>query len=185
VDLGTGDGRFVLAAAAAEPSTLVVGVDASAPAMAGASRRAAAATRKGGLPNAVFVVAGAEALPPELDGIADRVTVHLPWGSLLRGSLALDRAVAAGIAGLVAPGGRVEILLAPAERDRLAEGADVAKRLADSLAEDWAGFGLRLLEARPATEEEIRASASTWARRLRLRAGDAERPVHRLVLRRG
>ena len=60
VDLGTGDGRFVLAAAAAGPDTLVIGVDASAGAMAEASRRAAGPTRRGGLPNALFVVAAAE-----------------------------------------------------------------------------------------------------------------------------
>jgi methylase of polypeptide subunit release factors len=40
VDLGCGDGRAVLAAAAGRPDRLVVGVDASAAAMAEASRRA-------------------------------------------------------------------------------------------------------------------------------------------------
>jgi len=60
VDLGTGDGRAVLAAAAACPETLVVGVDAVAAAMADASRRA---LRRDPLPNAVFVVAAAEHPP--------------------------------------------------------------------------------------------------------------------------
>ena len=41
IDLGTGDGRFVLAAAAARPDTLVIGLDASAAGMAESSRRAA------------------------------------------------------------------------------------------------------------------------------------------------
>ena len=59
VDLGTGDGRSVLAAAAARPDTLVVGVDANAAGMAAASRRAL----KRRLPNAVFVVAAAEHPP--------------------------------------------------------------------------------------------------------------------------
>jgi 16S rRNA (adenine(1408)-N(1))-methyltransferase len=78
IDLGTGDGRFVLAAAAAHPERLVVGIDASAAAMAEASRRAAANPRRGGLPNALFVVAGAEVLPPELDGSADWLTAWFP-----------------------------------------------------------------------------------------------------------
>jgi 16S rRNA (adenine(1408)-N(1))-methyltransferase len=60
VDLGTGDGRYVLAAAAEQPETLVIGVDASASAMAEAARRAALRV---GLPNAVFVVAAAEHPP--------------------------------------------------------------------------------------------------------------------------
>jgi tRNA G46 methylase TrmB len=50
----------VLARAAAEPDTLAVGIDASAPAMATASRRAA---RRDALPNALFVVAAAQHPP--------------------------------------------------------------------------------------------------------------------------
>jgi 16S rRNA (adenine(1408)-N(1))-methyltransferase len=60
LDLGTGDGRYVLAAAAARPDTLVIGVDANAAAMAEASRRAA---RRDALPNALFAVAAAEHPP--------------------------------------------------------------------------------------------------------------------------
>jgi tRNA G46 methylase TrmB len=40
VDLGTGDGKAVLARAAADPSSLVIGIDAVAPALAAAARRA-------------------------------------------------------------------------------------------------------------------------------------------------
>jgi 16S rRNA (adenine(1408)-N(1))-methyltransferase len=60
IDLGTGDGRHVLAVAAARPETLVIGLDANAAGMAEASRRAA---RKGALPNALFAVAAAEHPP--------------------------------------------------------------------------------------------------------------------------
>jgi tRNA G46 methylase TrmB len=60
IDLGTGDGRYVLAAAAARPETLVIGLDASAAAMAEASRRA---ERRGALPNALFAAAAAEHPP--------------------------------------------------------------------------------------------------------------------------
>ena len=50
----------MLAAAAAEPATLVIGVDANAAGMAESSRRAA---RGGALPNALFAVAAAEHPP--------------------------------------------------------------------------------------------------------------------------
>ena len=60
LDLGTGDGRHVLAAAARRPETLIVGIDANAAGMAEASRRAA---RRGALPNALFAVAAAEHPP--------------------------------------------------------------------------------------------------------------------------
>ena len=54
-DVGTGDGRFVLATAVANPTLLVIGIDPVADALAEASRRAAAPPRKGGLPNALFI----------------------------------------------------------------------------------------------------------------------------------
>jgi 16S rRNA (adenine(1408)-N(1))-methyltransferase len=60
LDLGTGDGRHVIAAASARPRTLVIGVDANAAGMAEASRRAA---RRAALPNALFAVAAAEHPP--------------------------------------------------------------------------------------------------------------------------
>ena len=180
-DIGTGDGRFVLAEAAANPSLLVVGIDPVADALAEASRRAVASPCKGGLPNALFVVASAEALPAEVCGVADLVTVNLPWGSLLRGALALDRDAASGIAGLVRPGGRVELLLAPSERDRLAAEVDVEARLAGSFADDWLGYGLTMLEARPASADDLAGTRTTWARRLDL-GRRADRAAWRLVL---
>jgi 16S rRNA (adenine(1408)-N(1))-methyltransferase len=171
----------------ARPDRLVVGIDPVASAMAEASRRAAAPARKGGLPNAAFVVASAERLPRGLEGLADLVTVNLPWGSLLRGALALDVDAARGIASLVAPGGRVELLLAPAARDGLAVGVDVVARLEDGLRGDWATFGLDLKEAMPATPAGLAALPTTWVRRLGLGsvAGATDRNAWRLVLRRG
>ena len=163
LDLGTGDGRSVLAAAAARPETLVIGVDANAAAMATSSRRAA---RRGALPNALFAVAAAE--DPPLSDVADEITVNFPWASLLRGVLGRDEAVLAGIARLAAPGASVRALVSVVERDGVPE-VDV-----DELASAYARHGLRLVDARPATATEIAASGSSWAKRLR--AG-AARPV--------
>jgi 16S rRNA (adenine(1408)-N(1))-methyltransferase len=166
IDLGTGDGRAVLAEAAAHPATLVLGIDASAPAMAEASRRAARRTARGGLDNARFVVSAAEALPPELCRCAVRVTVQFPWGSLLRGCLGLDEPVADGIAGLVAPGGVLELVLAPAERDRLDGVPTTETGIAAAAAGTFVARGFEVLVAREATPAEIAATGSSWARRL-------------------
>jgi 16S rRNA (adenine(1408)-N(1))-methyltransferase len=183
VDLGTGDGRFVLASAAANPDRLVVGVDPVASAMAESSLRAARPVTRGGRPNALFVVAAAEALPPELCGVADRVTVNLPWGSLLRGALALDEPAARGIARLVRPGGIAELLLAPNARDGLAADVDVAGRIAEGLAVDWRTLGMVLVEAREAAPADLASIRTSWARRLQL-GTRPDRRVWRLVLRR-
>ena len=166
IDVGTGDGRAVLDAAAREPTTLVLGLDASAPAMAESSRRAAGPARKGGRSNVRFFVTAAEAPPAELRSAADLVTVRFPWGSLLRGVVGLDDAVACGVAGLVAPGGTLELLLAPSERDRLVGVPTDPGAIVEATARTFGALGFELASAGAATPDEIRATASTWARRL-------------------
>jgi 16S rRNA (adenine(1408)-N(1))-methyltransferase len=180
VDLGTGDGRAALSVAAADPRALVIGIDADAASMAEASRRAARPERKGGRPNALFLAGGVEALDPVLDGCADPVTVTLPWGSLLRGALGIDNVAAAAIAILPKRGGRVEMLLSVTPRDGIPglpclDGEAIAR-----VAARHAELGLCLVEARPATAAELRATPSTWAKRLL--AGGNDRDVWRLVL---
>ncbi len=189
VDLGTGDGRAVLARAAAEPRSLVIGIDANAASMAEASRRAARAAAKGGLANAVFAVAAAEAPPAELCGIADVITVVLPWGSLLRGVLGRDEAVMAGIADLLRPCGRVEALVAPSDRDGIAwpvarrEASRLRRSDTDGLEAAWARHGLALAAVEAVTPDDLDATPSTWARRLRLGSGaDGGRAAWRLIL---
>jgi 16S rRNA (adenine(1408)-N(1))-methyltransferase len=156
----------VLAAAAAEPDRLVVGVDASAAAMAEASRRAGRRPGRGGLPNALFVVAAAETLPPELDGLADLVTVHFPWGSLLRGLLAADPAIMAGLVRVMRPGATLSVLLSATDRDRGAGVGPVGEQTLHALAAPYARHGLALTRVRPATAADVAASRSTWGKRL-------------------
>lgn len=168
MDLGTGDGRAALARAAAEPATLVFGMDASAAAMAEASRRA----ERSRLANVIFLVAGAESLPgTALAGVADVVTVTFPWGSLLRGVVGLDAAALAGIAAALRPGGSIEALVSVTPADRV-DGLDSLDAAFERpIAEAWASAGLRLETMCPATPAEIAATHSSWARRLGAGAG--------------
>ena len=100
-----------------------------------------------------------------------------PWGSLLRGALALDDAAAAGIAALVRPDGRIVAYVSITDRDGLglpAVDADV-----DAFAERWSRHGLVLDRVAGSTRDEVAASGSSWARRL---ATDPGRPVWRIEL---
>jgi 16S rRNA (adenine(1408)-N(1))-methyltransferase len=173
VDLGTGDGRHVLAAAARRPDTLFVGVDANAAAMADSSRRAWRG--RAALPNALFAVAAAERPPEALHGLAGSLTVNFPWGSLLRGLLGEDDGVLAGVARLMAPGAEGRVLLSVVPRDGMPPVPPLS-----ALAPAYERHGLDLAEMRRATPEEVAASGSSWAKRLR--AG-RERPVTLLRLR--
>ena len=176
VDLGTGDGGAVLARASSEPGTFVIGIDASAAAMAESSRRASRGRTP--VPNAVFLAAAAEALPGPLAAVASLVTVLLPWGSLLRGVLGLDPAALRGIASIVAPGGRVKVLASVTPPDHVPGLEQLDASAEPVIAAAWRSVGFELVGFRPATRDHLLATRSSWARRL------GDRRVWRFELRR-
>ena len=170
--MGTGDGRAVVARAAASPRDLVIGLDANASAMAEASRRA----DRSGPGNAIFVVAAAESPPAELVGRADVVSVTFPWGSLLRGVLGHDDAVLVGLASLLCAGGDLEVITSVEPRD----GAPIDHLDAatvEAIHRAWSHHGLALIDTRPARPDELAVTRSSWARRL---AADPSRRMWRL-----
>lgn len=177
VDVGAGDGRAVRRRAESEPRTLAVGIDANAAGLVDVSRRAARPARKGGRPNALFVVAAAEELPGPLARRADLVTVTMPWGSLLRGVLGADEGVAANLAALLAPNGRLLVHASVTDTDR-AGLPPIDRGTTERAARDFARHGLRLDDARLALPRELLATRSSWARRL------GDRPVWRFEYRR-
>jgi 16S rRNA (adenine(1408)-N(1))-methyltransferase len=89
--------------------------------------------------------------------------------------LGYDDAVLAGVPRLLAPGATATILVSVVPRDGVPAIPPPAE-----LATAYARHGLTLVEARPATAEEVAASGSSWAKRLR--AG-SERPVTRIAMR--
>ena len=182
IDLGTGSGQAVLRRARQYPNELVIGVDADAAAMADASRRAAASPRRGGLPNAMFLVAPAEELPGALAGTADELVVALPWGSLLRGILDTDVALLEKMRACLRARGEMELLLSTTARDgqrglSLENAPDAA-----CLAARFAVLGLDVREWRGADESDVTRLSSSWAKRLGI---PARRPAWFFSLRSG
>src|SRR5258708_21487727 len=75
LDLGTGDGRYVHTLAERNPHWFVIGVDTCRENLCEYSRAK--------LPNALFVIASAQDLPCELNGLVSHITINFPWGNLL------------------------------------------------------------------------------------------------------
>jgi hypothetical protein len=142
----------------------VLAIDASHEAMRDASRRAARSTRKGGLPNVRFIASGVEQLPEELAGFASLVTVHFPWGSLLRAATGDEADCAAGIARLAAPGGRLRLLLSAAERDAI--GGGLVSVDPGAVVGAYRELGMVPRACRLASADDLAAAHSTWGRRL-------------------
>ena len=155
LDLGTGDGRFVQHVARTQPDCFVIGVDACRENLREQSRKA--------WPNALYVVANAQALPRELHGLAGQITVNFPWGSLLEELLAGEPGLLNGLAATALPGARLDVRLnagALAEAGWSFEegGAQVRRVLRTN------GFDVRPLV--PLTAHDLRVLPTTWAKRL-------------------
>ena len=90
IDLGTGDGSYVYRFARENPSCFCIGLDPVAENLASFSAKALKKPARGGVPNALYVIASVERLPRELAGVASLITCNYPWGSLL---VALTRPV--------------------------------------------------------------------------------------------
>lgn len=167
LDLGTGDGRLPYVMARADGERLFVGIDANAGGLRERSGRAARA----GLSNLVYVRASVEQLPVELTGIADRVTVVLPWGSLLAAVARPSVALLAGIRALCRPGADLTVVLSLATRDR-AEALRLDLPPLDEVhvrgtqAASYAQAGFAVDSVRRLDAGELARWPSTWARRL-------------------
>src|SRR5712692_3427130 len=83
IDIGTGDGLFVYQCARLNPRKFYIGIDANPRPLEKLSEKIHRRLAKGGVPNVLFLQAAVEDLPPELDGLADEIHIHFPWGSLL------------------------------------------------------------------------------------------------------
>ena len=103
LDLGTGDGRYVRTFAEQQPDWFVIGVDACRENLRAASRIA--------LPNALFLIANAQALPQELYGSIAHVTINFPWGSLLKSLLTGEAALMSGLTQISKPQMAIDIYL--------------------------------------------------------------------------
>ena len=168
MDLGTGDGRLPFVLARETPDRLFVGIDANAAGLGPLSGRA----QRERLANLVYVRAGVESLPPELAGIADRVTVILPWGSLLAGVARPSADVVLGIRALCRPRAALTIVLGvDADRDR-AEARRLRlpsldeRHLQGALSAAYSAAGFDVTSTRRVGPGELARWPSTWARRL-------------------
>jgi hypothetical protein len=123
---------------------LFLGVDAVADNLRAASRHAGS--------NALFGRLALADAPGELAGIADRLTVLFPWGSLLAAVAGRDRAGLTKLRGTCRAGAAVRFLF------ELGSGPGELPHL-------LAGAGLDL-RGRPVPVEEARSLPTAWAKKL-------------------
>lgn len=172
VDVGAGDGRWAYESARDGIDTLFIAIDPDANNLAEYAYRASRKASRGGVENVAFVVAPVEALPSELESIANVVRVNFPWGSLLRGLLEADEATLAGLKRIAKPGGGFECIFSynPSHDTNAFAGEPLPELNEDyidrTLTSALAQHGLSLTQRRQMYRDEALALPSTWGRRL-------------------
>ena len=172
VDLGTGDGRFVYQSARQNPHRFYLGIDASANSLEKISEKIHRKPAKGGLKNALFIQAAVEALPEELDGIADEVHIHFPWGSLLKGIATGDETILKNIHRICAPDAVLEVIIGvDPERDaselqRLGISYLSEDFITTNLAKRYQDCGFQITESGSFPAGQWPNICTSWAHRL-------------------
>jgi 16S rRNA (adenine(1408)-N(1))-methyltransferase len=186
IDIGTGDGRFVTQSAEADRERFYIGIDANARALEKISERICRKPARGGLSNALFLHAAVEALPLELDGLAEEIHVNFPWGSLLRGVAAGELAVLDNLRRICAPGATLSVIAAfdphrdRSELERLGVQPLTPSLIDSLLAPSYHAAGFEIAGRRVLTRAEWSRLPTSWARRL---AGSEDRSVVRIIAR--
>lgn len=155
LDLGTGDGRFVHHMARQNRQDFFIGLDACRENLRENSRDC--------LINALYLIASAQNLPIELEGLFAHITVNFPWGSLLCGLLDNDSALLGGLARVARAGADLTIRLNGGALAEAGWALDAGiRRVYENLR--FGGFQVQLPLRMGAAE--LRACPTTWAKRL-------------------
>lgn len=185
IDLGSGDGRGPYHWASRQPSRLFIASDINAAALTDIAWRAGRKAERGGVPNLICIAEPLDTLAAELAAVADRVTVILPWGSLLRAVAAPELVSLRNIACLCLPDAGVEIVLSYDEQRDARQGIPPAVGRFDEehiakLTHLYQQAGLQIVAADQFSQRELSRYQTTWAKRL---AFGRPRKVWRLLAR--
>lgn len=170
IDIGTGDGRYVYQSARRNPNKFYIGIDPNTRPLEKISEKIYRKTAKGGAPNALFIQSAVEDLPAELDGVANEVHVHFPWGRLLRAVAMGDAGVLKNLRRICADDGLLEVVIGidpvrdKTEIERLGIGALSSEFIDAVLAPNYRAAGFEIIERGIRTHSQ--SVDTSWAKRL-------------------
>ena len=172
IDIGTGDGRFVYQSARLNPNKFYIGIDPNTRPLEKISEKIHRKPAKGGAPNVLFIQSAVEDLPTELDGVADEVHVHFPWGSLLRAVATGDIDVLRNLRRICARGALLEVVIGldperdQSEIERLGISSLSLEFIDNVLVSNYAAARFRIIERGIIGASEWPRLNTSWAKRL-------------------
>ncbi len=155
LDLGTGDGKFAFCHAGKFPNHFVIGVDSCRENLHEYSRAK--------LPNLLYIIASAQHLPQELNGLISHITINFPWGSLLESLLIGDSKLMSGLASISRSVTTVEIRL---NSGALTEAGWTLEAGAEKIYNNLIQAGWQVHVPALMNANALRSFPSTWAKRL-------------------
>lgn len=179
IDFGTGDGRYVYKKALKNPDTFYIGVDPSAKQLEIYSKKA----NKDKLENVLFVVGSIEVFPQEIIGVANSLSVILPWGSLLKQIVNADFESIKKLCSCVKKPGEIEIILG---YHKELEPSEVARLELQELNEDYIkqnlipvffNLGYTDVSVSQMQKQVLQDFETTWSKKLTF---GQDRPIFRI-----
>jgi 16S rRNA (adenine(1408)-N(1))-methyltransferase len=155
LDLGTGDGRHVHSLAEKFPADFFIGLDACRENLYEYSRAK--------LPNMLFVIANAQCLPCELNGLVSHITINFPWGSLLESLLIGDTRLMCGLDSIARPNTTIDIRL---NGGAMSEAGMPLETGAVQVQETMRYFDWRISDPIWMKDRDLQNLPSTWSRRI-------------------
>lgn len=155
LDLGTGDGTYVVRMARQRADFGVVGIDTCLDHLRGAVRHYPA--------NARFVRSDARALPEEFAGRFASVSINFPYGSLLDAIRDEDRALLDQVDRVAGDRASVEIVVNESALAGLDIGFEEGRNMLQQFGQDLSGFRSSVTEM---SVDDLRSFPSAWSRKL-------------------
>ena len=186
IDIGTGDGRYVYQSARRHPNKFYIGIDPNTRPLEKISEKIHRKPAKGGAPNVLFIQSAIEDLPDELNGVADEVHVHFPWGSLLRAVAMGDVGLLQNLRRICAAEALLEVVIGidpvrdKSELERLGVQPLTLEVVDTVLGRHYAAAGFEIIERGIIAAAEWPKFETSWAKRLQ---GNEQRPITYLIAR--
>jgi len=155
LDLGTGDGRYVRALAEKYPEQFVIGLD--------TCRENLCEHSQTKLQNMLFIIASAQELPNELNGLISHISINFPWGSLLESLLTGDSKLMRGLESISQATTTIHLHL---NGGAMAENGTTLEAGAEKIYSNLRGVGWQIESPTIMDRNALRSFPSTWAKRL-------------------
>lgn len=179
IDLGTGDGKFLLKKALENKNILYIGIEPAEKQLIESSKKA----NKNRLDNLIFVIGSIEVLPKEICNIADVVYINLPWGTLLEKVIKPSEDSVLILSNLLKKGGKLEILIGyshdfePSETKRLDLPEIDLDYIENVVIPVFEAGGFEKNKVEKLDNQALKEVQTSWAKRL-----GKEREFYKLIL---